>query len=132
MAVAQILDENLKYISQKFIDGLKATATSIALGAGASPTSDSQIILQSGGAHTIEAPANEGFFVDPVRDVSSSSGLLEVRYDPPSSEFRIVSGSGDAMVHESGTVMLPNLPTSDPSSAGQVWNDSGTLKVSSG
>ena len=30
----------------------------------------------------------------------------------------------------SGTVVLSNLPTSDPSNPGQLWNDGGTLKVS--
>jgi hypothetical protein len=29
-------------------------------------------------------------------------------------------------------IMMANLPTSDPSVAGQLWNDSGTLKVSAG
>jgi len=29
-------------------------------------------------------------------------------------------------------VMIANLPTSDPSNAGQLWNSSGTLKVSAG
>ena len=29
-------------------------------------------------------------------------------------------------------VLMPNLPTSDPSTAGQLWNDSGTLKISAG
>jgi len=29
-------------------------------------------------------------------------------------------------------IMMANLPTSDPSNAGQLWNDSGTLKVSAG
>ena len=29
-----------------------------------------------------------------------------------------------------GTVILSNLPTSDPSNPGQLWNDAGTLKVS--
>jgi len=29
-------------------------------------------------------------------------------------------------------VMMPNLPTSDPSNANQLWNDSGTLKISAG
>ena len=29
-------------------------------------------------------------------------------------------------------VMMANLPTSDPSNAGQLWNSSGTLKVSAG
>ena len=32
----------------------------------------------------------------------------------------------------SGTVVLSNLPTSDPANAGQLYNDSGTLKVSAG
>ena len=31
-----------------------------------------------------------------------------------------------------GTVILSNLPTSDPNNAGQLWNDSGTLKISAG
>jgi hypothetical protein len=29
-------------------------------------------------------------------------------------------------------VVFQNLPTSDPTTAGQVWNDSGTLKISAG
>ena len=29
-------------------------------------------------------------------------------------------------------VMMANLPTSDPSNAGQLWNDSNTLKISAG
>jgi len=33
---------------------------------------------------------------------------------------------------DGGTVILPNLPTSDPVVAGQLWNDAGTLKVSAG
>lgn len=32
----------------------------------------------------------------------------------------------------SGKVYLENLPTADPVSAGQLWNDNGTLKVSAG
>lgn len=31
-----------------------------------------------------------------------------------------------------GAIILPNLPTTDPLVAGQVWNDAGTLKVSAG
>ena len=29
-----------------------------------------------------------------------------------------------------GEILLPNLPTSDPTNTGELWNDSGTLKVS--
>ena len=32
----------------------------------------------------------------------------------------------------SNVVILANLPTSDPNNIGQVWNDSGTLKISAG
>jgi len=31
-----------------------------------------------------------------------------------------------------GTIIMSNLPTSDPVNAGQLWNDSGTLKISAG
>lgn len=37
------------------------------------------------------------------------------------------SGIGDG-----SNMVLSDLPTSDPGVAGQVWNDAGTLKVSSG
>ncbi len=40
--------------------------------------------------------------------------------------------SGDVLVNNSGAVFLTDLPTSDPSVANQLWNDSGTLKVSAG
>ena len=40
--------------------------------------------------------------------------------------------AGTVMVNESGKVMAPDLPTSDPSNAGQLWNDNGTVKISAG
>ena len=49
--------------------------------------------------------------------------------------------NGDLTLSANGTgavaitpvkVMMANLPTSDPSNAGQLWNSSGTLKVSAG
>ena len=39
---------------------------------------------------------------------------------------------GEIIVNESGKVMAADLPTSDPSNAGQLWNDSGTVKISAG
>ena len=39
---------------------------------------------------------------------------------------------GEVIVNESGKVMATNLPTSDPSNTGQLWNDSGTVKISAG
>ena len=44
-----------------------------------------------------------------------------------------LSANGTGAVSITPTkIMMANLPTSDPSVAGQLWNDSGTLKVSAG
>jgi hypothetical protein len=108
-----------------------STSKSVALGDGSAPSNDDQIILQSGDS-VINPPNHHGFFVNPVRSSSHTNGLMEVRYDTSTSEFRLIDGTANALVHESGTVSLPNLPTSDPGSSGQVYNDGGFLKISSG
>ena len=41
------------------------------------------------------------------------------------------SGTG-AVEMIPAVILMANLPTSDPSNAGQLWNDSGTLKISAG
>lgn len=38
----------------------------------------------------------------------------------------------DGLTVNGAVVMLSNLPTVNPSNAGQLWNDSGTLKISQG
>ena len=38
----------------------------------------------------------------------------------------------DGLTVNGAVVMLSNLPTANPNNAGQLWNDSGTLKVSAG
>ena len=40
--------------------------------------------------------------------------------------------NGELMINNNGKVMASDLPTSDPSNAGQLWNDSGTVKISAG
>ena len=40
--------------------------------------------------------------------------------------------NGEVMVNDSGTVMATDLPTSDPSNEGQLWNDNVTVKISAG
>jgi hypothetical protein len=51
----------------------------------------------------------------------------------------VAIGVGSAPTAATGEIVisgdflkLPSLPTSDPLSAGQLWNDSGTLKISAG
>jgi hypothetical protein len=41
------------------------------------------------------------------------------------------SGTDQVEVKDDGSVFMYNLPTSDPGVSGQLWVDSGTLKVSS-
>lgn len=43
-----------------------------------------------------------------------------------------VSDEGVITINATGNVVMTNLPTSDPVNAGELWNDSGTLKVSAG
>ena len=40
--------------------------------------------------------------------------------------------NGTLMINNNGKVMATDLPTSDPSNAGQLWNDNGTVKISAG
>ena len=40
--------------------------------------------------------------------------------------------TGTSMTISGGTVIFKSLPTSDPAVAGQLYNDSQTLKVSAG
>lgn len=43
-----------------------------------------------------------------------------------------ISGGGDTTITPDGNIIMSGLPTSDPTVAGALWNDSGTLKVSAG
>ena len=47
-------------------------------------------------------------------------------------EIEFPDQSGTVMVNESGKVMATDLPTSDPTNTGQLWNDGGTVKISAG
>ncbi len=40
--------------------------------------------------------------------------------------------SGGSFTIDGTTVIMENLPTSDPSVAGQLWNNAGALAVSAG
>ncbi len=60
---------------------------------------------------------------------SSATSLTTVLND-----FKVnghITGSGNLKINGS-QVDFTNLPTSDPSVAGRLWNDSGTLKISAG
>lgn len=48
-------------------------------------------------------------------------------------DMTIIQGRSEAIyTNEFSKIVLSSLPTSDPTNAGQLWNDSGTLKISAG
>lgn len=44
----------------------------------------------------------------------------------------VVAGTAKFIIDTNGSVFVRDLPTSDPSSLGQLWDDNGTIKISSG
>lgn len=65
--------------------------------------------------------------------LQDASGNELIRYDPVNR--KVIVPSGATLQLNSGCLMQVGsggIPTADPSSAGEVWADSGTLKVSAG
>ena len=58
---------------------------------------------------------------DGLKIISDTSGTIQLQ-----------SGGSTKIEVTSSTIVLTGLPTSDPSNAGQLWNSSGTLKISAG
>ena len=46
--------------------------------------------------------------------------------------YLVLDGGDVSTIINTVKVLMPNLPTSDPSVANELWNDSGTLKISAG
>jgi hypothetical protein len=36
------------------------------------------------------------------------------------------------LILDNGSIIMNNLPTSDPATTGELWNDNGTMKISTG
>ena len=96
-----------------------------------------QLTVRKDGNHKpIVAVSNEGclLHVDAPL-ILQSSGYKKTFISGSATAKRLVSfpdQAGTVMLNESGKVMAADLPTSDPSNAGQLWNDSGTVKISAG
>jgi hypothetical protein len=84
------------------------------------------------------ATKNGATSTTPCLDINGDS--VVINEDSNDVDFRVESnGEANALKVDAGTdtvsietiiLMLPNLPTSNPGVTGQVWNDSGTLKIS--
>lgn len=83
---------------------------------------NSTFFFENGNGDEIaELAANRLYFDNPTLfTVENLTGALALKAD---GDVTVDPGSGNAII-------LENLPTSDPSNPGQLWNDSGTLKIS--
>ena len=96
-----------------------------------------QFVVRTGGQHKpILIVQNDGvlLFIDKPL-IFQNAGYKKTLVTGSATAKRQISfpdQSGTVMVNESGKVMATDLPTSDPSNAGQLWNDSGTVKISAG
>ena len=115
-----------------------ANVFEIGAGAAGTGTQRSMNIIAAGGII-----AQFGSSANHRLSFHSSFGIYPAQWDNNldlgRSAFRFRTGHfgtsvvvGDSSIDANGTVVLANLPTSDPTVAGQLWNDSGTLKVSAG
>ncbi len=100
-------------------------------------TSKIEIIARKGGQHkAILSIQNDGIMAHiDTPFVLQNSGWKKTIIKGTATGRRQVNfpdQSGEVMVNESGKVMAADLPTSDPSNAGQLWNDNGTVKISAG
>ena len=109
----------------------------------------SNMILSAGGVQNIslsntsininEAGANLDFRVESSNDthsffIDASEDKIGIGTSTPPEKLTVegnISGSGNLKI-DGSQVDFTNLPTSDPSVAGRLWNDSGTLKISAG
>ena len=63
---------------------------------------------------------------------SGEAGIdFRVESDTIQNALKVDSGT-NTLSSECVIIKFTALPTSDPTNAGQLWNDSGTLKVSAG
>jgi carbon monoxide dehydrogenase subunit G len=103
--------------------GCPSTLSGVVFGNGSSLSSDSSITTNGSGTLAALGLSVGAFGSDSSGNVSALS--LNVN-----SSASIDSGGN---LNCGGSVIVfSNLPTSDPANAGQLWNDSGTLKVSAG
>ena len=97
-----------------------------------------QFTVRTGGQHkTMLIVQNDGVIVHVDKPLTlQTTGYKKTRLFGTNATGRrdivFPDQSGTVMVNESGKVMATDLPTSDPSNTGQLWNDGGTVKISAG
>ena len=100
-------------------------------------TSKIEIIARKGGQHkALLSIQNDGIMAHiDTPFVLQNSGWKKTFITGQATgrrQIQMPDQSGEVMVNESGKIMAADLTTSDPNNAGQLWNDSGTVKISAG
>jgi hypothetical protein len=91
----------------------------------------SSITLQSDASQLNSSDVDDRYAIGQSRD--NGVGLVEIfRMQGAADPYFSMGGSQENKFYNSGAVVLGDLPTEDPSVAGQLWNSEGTVKVSSG
>ena len=110
-----------------------AIENSIAIGNTAVTNFGSQLVIQTNsGSEIAPVDTRKGLYTDAVDSVASAANDYRINYNSDRKELFMVAGSNTNYNIQQVAVLMPNLPTSDPSNAGQLWNSAGDLKISSG
>jgi hypothetical protein len=98
-------------------------------------TNENQTSTNRGGRITLRVTPNGTTTTrDMITLTGNSTQQMDMAFDPNGDfgKTLISSQSTNGIEIDTQVVVLSNLPTSDPVNAGQLWNDSGTLKISAG
>ena len=99
------------------------------------------ILLETAVKYTDAGGDNRYALMFPGSDIvavtnRASDGVVQIRANtstPGSAgETTVAQFEDDKMVCYAANIDFTNLPTSDPSVAGRLWNDSNTVKISAG
>ena len=75
---------------------------------------------------------NKYIVTDEASDIYQQNGEIYLRVAAPGTADTAISFTTAVKIEVDGGIVMSALPTADPTNAGELWNDSGTLKVSAG
>jgi BarA-like signal transduction histidine kinase len=83
--------------------------------------------------NTLESLGNETTFLTALNEnFALIADIVDTLVSRQGDAPNTMSATLDMNANSIANVYMSTLPTSDPASAGQLWNDGGTVKVSAG
>lgn len=135
-----LTDGSMEAVNGKFSGELNATSGTIGgltINDDSISSSDNLLVINQSGLHTYKGTTVMFVGVETVKNLiagtSTVTPVLRLSGSGPSGAglMDYVNLSTLQMYIYSNKLILSNLPTSNPGYFGQIWNDNGTLKVSS-